>query len=303
MTAATQTRRDGPAKAAPALARTVAALRGHVTGWRRAGERVGMVPTMGGLHDGHIALVRAARAACDRVVVSLFVNPKQFDAPADLASYPANEANDVRALAAEGVDVAFAPSVAEMYPDGFATRVQVSGLTDGLCGDFRPGHFAGVTTVVAKLFAQCLPDAAWFGEKDYQQLLVVRRMVRDLDLPVVIESHPTVRDADGLALSSRNAYLTPAERRIAPALYRAISTVAERVKDGAADSVAECARARDAILAAGFASVDYVEVRDAATLAQLDRVTGPARVLAAARLGKARLIDNVPVGHGGGLHS
>ena len=290
-----QARQKHATAGVPAVIRTVAALRARVAEWRRDRDRVGMVPTMGGLHAGHIALVRAAKAASDRVVVSLFVNPKQFDAPADFAGYPANEAKDIAMLAAEGVDVAFAPTTAEMYPPGFATRVQVAGLTEGLCGDFRPGHFAGVTTVVAKLLAQCLPDAAWFGEKDYQQLLAVRRMVRDLDLPVAIESHPTIRDSDGLALSSRNSHLSAEERRIAPALHRAISAVALRVKDGTASCRAACEAAQRDILAAGFAAVDYVEVRDADTLAPIEHVRRPARVLAAARLGKTRLIDNVPV--------
>ena len=275
--------------------RSVAALRAQLDGWRKAGLRIGLVPTMGGLHDGRLALVRAAKAACERVVVSLFVNPRQFAPAEDLATYPANEAADLRLLHAAAVDVAFAPGAAEIYPPGFATTVSVAGPATGLCADFRPGHFDGVATVVAKLLIQCMPDAAWFGEKDYQQLLVVRRMVRDLDLPVQIVGHPTVRDADGLALSSRNAYLSTDERRIAPALHRAIADVAARVASGAADCAAECAKARAAILAAGFASVDYVEVRDAETLAPVARVTGPARVLAAARLGKARLIDNVPV--------
>lgn len=290
----------GPTRAgAVAVIRGVAGLRTRLDGWRKAGARIGLVPTMGGLHDGHLALVRAARAACDRVVVSLFVNPKQFAPTEDLATYPANEATDLRLLESAGVDIAFAPTAAEMYPPGFATTISLAGPAEGLDSEFRPGHFDGVATVVCKLLIQCLPDAAWFGEKDYQQLLVVRRLVRDLDLPVQIVGHPTVRDADGLALSSRNAYLTPAERRIAPALYRAIAAVAARMAGGAADPALECAAARAAILGAGFASVDYVTVRDAETLAPVPRVTGPARVLAAARLGRARLIDNVPVDQAG----
>jgi pantoate--beta-alanine ligase len=275
--------------------RAVADLRAVVAGWRRSGLRVALVPTMGALHEGHIALVRAALAGADRVVVSLFVNPTQFGPGEDFASYPAREAEDTRLLTAAGAHVLFAPTVAEMYPDGFATTVTVDGLTEGLCGARRPGHFAGVTTVVAKLLGQCQPDLACFGEKDYQQLLAVRRMVRDLDMPVRIIGVPTVRESDGLAMSSRNAYLGADERRIAPALNRAIAAVAQRVANGGADCAAACAEARAALLAAGFASVDYVEVRDAETLAPLGRVAGPARVLAAARLGKARLIDNVPV--------
>jgi pantoate--beta-alanine ligase len=295
MTAGSQAGIERPGSGATAVLRGVAALRAQVGEWRKAGLTVGLVPTMGGLHAGHLALGRAARSASDRVVVSLFVNPRQFGPAEDLASYPANEASDLRALQAAGVDAAFAPAVAEMYPDGFSTTISVAGLGDVLDGVARPGHFDGVATVVAKLLTQCLPDEAWFGEKDYQQLLIVRRVVCDLDLPVRIMGHPTVRDADGLALSSRNAYLDAAERRIAPALYRAIAHVAQRVAGGAADCGPECDRARQAILAAGFAAVDYVEVRDAATLAPVERVRRPARVLAAARLGKARLIDNVPV--------
>jgi len=295
MTTASKAGRERASAGATTTVRSVAALRAQLDGWRKAGMRIGLVPTMGGLHDGHLALVRAAKAACERVVVSLFVNPRQFAPTEDLATYPANEASDLRLLQAAGVDVAFAPGAAEIYPPGFATTISVAGPATGLCADFRPGHFDGVATVVAKLLIECMPDAAWFGEKDYQQLLVVRRMARDLDLPVQIVGHPTVRDADGLALSSRNAYLSGEERRIAPALHRAIADVAARVAGGAADCAAECAKARDAILAAGFSSVDYVDVRDAETLAPVARVAGPARVLAAARLGKARLIDNVPV--------
>lgn len=295
MTAGIQAGIERPRPGVTAALRSVAALRTQVDAWRKAGLSVGLVPTMGGLHAGHLALVRAARAASDRVVVSIFVNPRQFGPAEDLASYPANEAADMNALQAAGVDTAFVPAVAEMYPDGFATTVSVAGLSDGLCGAYRPGHFDGVATVVSKLLIQCLPDVAWFGEKDYQQLLIVRRMVRDLDLPVRVMGHPTVREADGLALSSRNAYLGADERRVAPALHRAIAEVARRVAGGAADCGAECEKARAAILTAGFAAVDYVEVRDAETLAPMARATRPARVLAAARLGKARLIDNVPV--------
>ena len=295
MTAGSQAGVGRPRTGITETLRSVAALRARVGVWRNAGLSVGLVPTMGGLHAGHLALIQAAKAASDRVVVSLFVNPRQFGPTEDLACYPADEASDLRALQAAGVAAAFAPTVAEMYPDGFSTTIAVAGLSDGLDGAFRPGHFDGVATVVAKLLTQCLPDAAWFGEKDYQQLLVVRRMVRDLDLPVRIVGHPTVREADGLALSSRNAYLDADQRRIAPALHRAIADVVRRVSDGAADCGAECEKARAAILAAGFASVDYVAVCDAETLAPMERVTRPARVLAAARLGKARLIDNLPV--------
>jgi len=276
-------------------ARTVAGLRDAVRAWRAAGLRVALVPTMGAIHAGHIGLVRAAQARCERVIVSLFVNPTQFGATEDIASYPADEARDIALLAQAGVDLLFAPSVVEVYPDGFATTVTVSRLTDELCGRFRPGHFAGVATVVTKLLLQAAPDIAVFGEKDYQQLLVVRRLVRDLDIPAEIVGAPTVRDPDGLALSSRNVYLSPSERRAAPALFRTLTAVATRVADGSARCADACAWGADALRAAGFGAIDYIAVCDAATLEVLAQVDRPARVLAAARLGKARLIDNVGV--------
>src|SRR5437763_3688893 len=218
-----------------AVARTVAALRQAVAGWRGRQERVGLVPTMGALHRGHLALVEAARRDCQRVVGSLFVNPKQFGPREDVTAYPRDEAADLAKFRQGGVDLVFAPTVAEMYPGGFATTVQVGGIGDALEGAHRPGHFDGVATVVAKLLLQCLPDAAFFGEKDYQQLLVVRRLVDDLDIPVRIEGVPTVREADGLALSSRNAYLSPDERRTAPLLHRVLrdtAAVLARQPDG-----------------------------------------------------------------------
>src|SRR4029077_14836543 len=205
-----------------AVARSVEALRQAVASWRARQERVGLVPTMGAIHDGHLALVSAARGGCQRVVASLFVNPTQFAPSEDFSAYPRSEAADLGAFRKAGVDLVFIPDVAEMYPPGFATAVEVGGVSEGLDGAFRPGHFAGVATIVAQLLLQCLPDAAYFGEKDYQQLLVVRRLARDLDIPVRIEGVATVREADGLALSSRNAYLSPAERRRAPLLYRVL---------------------------------------------------------------------------------
>ncbi len=278
--------------------RTVAALRGRVAGWRAEGAAVALVPTMGGLHEGHLSLVRRARKEADRVVVSLFVNPAQFGANEDLAAYPANEAADCALLAQEGADAAYAPSVEQMYPAGFVTTVSVGGLTAGLCGAHRPGHFSGVATVVAKLLTQCAPDVALFGEKDYQQLQVVRRLARDLDLPVRIAGVPTVREADGLALSSRNAYLDDAQRRIAPALHRELSTLAAAARDSRTDCAAAANAAAAGLISAGFDSVDYVAVCDAESLTPLSRVTDPARarVFGAAILGRARLIDNLPVG-------
>jgi pantoate--beta-alanine ligase len=261
----------------------------------RGAERIGLVPTMGAIHDGHLALVREAKRACARTVATLFVNPRQFAPSEDLAGYPRDESGDAAKLAAAGCDLLFAPDVNEMYRPGFATTVSVSGLTAGLCGPFRPGHFEGVATIVAKLLIHAMPDAAYFGEKDYQQLLVVRRMARDLDLPVEIVGVPTVRAPDGLALSSRNAYLTPAERAVAPALHRTLAETVERLADGTTLAADEIARVLIALGRAGFQKIDYVAVCDAETLAPLVRVTAPARVLAAAWLGKARLIDNVPV--------
>jgi pantoate--beta-alanine ligase len=277
-----------------AVARSVAALRQVVGEWRRAGLRVGLVPTMGAIHAGHLALVGAARGQGDRVVASLFVNPKQFGPAEDFAAYPRDEAADRAAFAEGGVDLVFAPTVEEMYPDGFATTVQVGGPSGGMDGAHRPGHFDGVATVVGKLLLQCLPDAAYFGEKDYQQLTVVRRMARDLDIPVRIEGVPTVRETDGLALSSRNVYLSAAERQTAPLLYRVLCDVAAAVRrapDAPADALA---RGLAALRAAGFVP-DYLELRDAESLAPMPRLKGPARLLAAARLGRTRLIDNVPV--------
>jgi len=275
--------------------RPVAELREAVRGWRREGLSVGLVPTMGAIHDGHLSLVRALRPRCDRIVVSLFVNPTQFGANEDIATYPANEELDAARLAGAGVDLLYAPRVADMYPDGFATTVTVSGITEGLCGAFRPGHFAGVATVVSKLLLQAAPDIAIFGEKDYQQLQVIRRMARDLDIPVEIAGAPTVREADGLALSSRNFYLSPEERAAAPALYRTLKAVAGQVAGGTADCAAACRTAERDLLDAGFQSVDYIAVCDAETLQPLARADRPARVLGAARLGRARLIDNLAV--------
>ncbi len=276
------------------VVRSARLLRDRVAAWRATGHGVGLVPTMGGIHDGHLALIEAARAACRRVVVSLFVNPRQFGAGEDLASYPADEGRDALRIAGVGADLLFAPGIDEMYPEDFATTVAVSGLTDDLCGAHRPGHFAGVTTVVTKLFNQCEPDAAWFGEKDYQQLVVIRRLAADLALPVEIHAVPTVREPDGLALSSRNAYLSAAERRVAPALHRTLAGIAGRLAGGA-DADAETAGGRAGLAAAGFDAVEYLELRDAGTLRPLRAADRPARLLAAARLGRARLIDNVPV--------
>ena len=275
--------------------RDAAALRQRIAAWRSAGERVGLVPTMGGIHDGHLALVRAAREGCDRVVATLFVNPKQFGPSEDFATYPRNNASDARLLAEGGAGLLFAPGMEEMYPEGFATRVSVSGVTEGLCGAHRPGFFDGVATAVCKLFMQALPDAAYFGEKDYQQLRMVRRMVADLAIPVDIVPVATVREADGLALSSRNDYLTASERRNAPTLYRVLSAIATSLEGGKRSVADLTVWGLGELEGAGFGPIDYLEVRDADTLRPIEFIETPARVLAAAWLGKARLIDNVAV--------
>jgi pantoate--beta-alanine ligase len=277
------------------IVRTIADLRSHITSWRSTGARVGLVPTMGALHDGHLALVKAARAECERVVATIFVNPKQFAPNEDLDAYPRREEADLAMLRSAGIALVFMPGTAEMYPPGFATRVRVAGLTDCLCGAHRPGHFDGVSTVVTKLLIQSLPDVAYFGEKDYQQLVVVRRLARDLDISVRIAGVPTVRDTDGLALSSRNAYLSPEERRVAPALARVLQRMAAALVVQSAAVANEIARGIADLESAGFA-VEYLEIRDADTLAPVtETITGPARVFAAAHLGRTRLIDNLPI--------
>jgi pantoate--beta-alanine ligase len=256
--------------------------------------RIALVPTMGALHEGHLDLVRDASARADRVVVSIFVNPTQFAPTEDFGSYPRQETSDLAKLAPLGVHAVFAPTAAEMYPAGFATRITVDGPARGLESVSRPHFFGGVATVVAKLFIACAPDVAIFGEKDYQQLLVVRRMAADLGLPVTVIGHPTIRAGDALALSSRNAYLSEAERAAAPRLNAALEAAAAAIRAGAPAAAALDA-ARHDLAAAGF-SVDYVELRDAETLAEVEDTRGrPLRLLAAARLGKTRLIDNIAV--------
>ena len=276
------------------LVRTVADLRAPVGAWRRAGQRVGFVPTMGALHEGHLSLVRLARARADHVVASIFVNPTQFGPNEDFDAYPRDEARDAALLAEAGCDLVFAPSVAEMYPAGASTTVTVAGVSEPLDGLARPGHFAGVATVVTKLLNQCAPDVAVFGEKDFQQLQVIRRLVRDLDIPVEIVGGPTARAEDGLALSSRNAYLSAAERPIAGRLNVVLRDVLQRLRAGAPVEATE-QRAVSELLAAGFSKVDYVEARVPETLARLGPgpASGPIRVLAAAHLGRTRLIDNM----------
>jgi pantoate--beta-alanine ligase len=276
------------------VARTIPALRRSIAAFRSAGETVALVPTMGALHDGHLALVRRAKRHADRVAVSIFVNPAQFAPHEDLASYPRRLHQDLAALTPFGVDLVWAPSARVMYPDGFATLIVPQGAASaGLEDKFRPHFFGGVATVVAKLLTQCMPDAAVFGEKDYQQLAVVTQLSRDLDLPVKIIGAPIVREKDGLAMSSRNVYLSPQERAIAPTLHRVLKECARKIRAGR--PVREVlAKGREAIKRAGFA-LDYLEAREAETLkpAASQRRNGPLRLLVAAKIGKTRLIDNV----------
>ncbi|HSV04218.1 MAG TPA: pantoate--beta-alanine ligase [Phenylobacterium sp.] len=278
------------------IVRTVADLRARVAAWKGAGERIALVPTMGALHEGHLSLIRLARANAARVVASLFVNPTQFGPNEDFAAYPRDETRDAALLAKAGCDLLYAPGVTDMYPERFATAVTVRGVSEPLDGAARPGHFTGVATVVAKLLLQCGPDVAVFGEKDYQQLQVIRRLVVDLDIPVEVLGGPTARAQDGLALSSRNAYLTPEQRRAAPELYATLQAAAARLRAGEPVADVEVA-ARDRLMAAGFQRVDYVEARRPDDLARLGPgpIEGPARLLAAAVLGRARLIDNLEV--------
>jgi pantoate--beta-alanine ligase len=277
----------------PVVVDTVLALRGAIRDWRRDGLSVAMVPTMGALHDGHISLVRAALSTADRCIVSIFVNPAQFAPTEDLDKYPRQLARDLDRLTQAGAHLAFTPAVSEMYPEGFATRISVGGPSSGLESDFRPTFFEGVATVVAKLFLQALPDRAIFGEKDYQQLCVVRKLCRDLDLPVDIVGAPTVRDADGLAMSSRNAYLGAAELDVARQLNVILRQAAVELAAGT-DESSVTAKAAAALLEAGFDRVDYVAARESLTLAPWRR-DSDGRLLAAAWLGRTRLIDNVEV--------
>lgn len=276
------------------IVRTVSELRRSVAEWRAAGENVAVVPTMGALHEGHLSLVRAALASADRVIVTLFVNPKQFNSAADLAAYPRTEFEDAAKLAPLGADLLFCPDGDEMYPAGFATTISIAGVSEGLCGAQRPGHFDGVATVVAKLFLQTQADLAFFGEKDFQQLHVVKRLAADLNIPIDVIGCPTIREDDGLAMSSRNIRLSAADRKTAAALAAALTEAATRIQEGASveDAIAD---ACDRILSAGFQSVEYLELRAEDDLAPLSSLARDGRLIVAAHLGGTRLIDNVPV--------
>jgi len=276
------------------IIRDIIALRAALADLRAAGGGVALVPTMGALHDGHMALVEEARRHARHVVTSIFVNPTQFAPTEDLSTYPRREATDAHMLAEAGVAILWAPTVEKVYPDGFASSITVGGVAEPLEGAHRPGHFAGVATVVAKLFNQVQPDIALFGEKDWQQLAVIRRMARDLDFPLDIIGVRIQRDEHGLALSSRNAYLTDEERQQALALPRALGEAARRIAKGA-DVAQALAHASDQLTAHGFGPIDYVSLCDPDTLQPLDRLDRPGRLLAAAKLGRTRLIDNLAV--------
>ena len=276
------------------IIRSLGELRAQTGDWRKTGQTIGVVPTMGALHQGHLSLARAAREQCDRVIVTIFVNPKQFNDPDDLKNYPRTEQEDARKLESIGVDLIYVPDPDQIYPDGFATTVSVSGLTDMLCGEARPGHFDGVATVVSKLFLQTSADFAFFGEKDYQQLQIVRRMAADLNIPVDVIGCPTIREEDGLAMSSRNLLLSDRSRVYAPVLAEVMQDMQEKLRKGIAmDEILPEAQAR--IMAAGFNKIDYLELRDGTDLSRLVNAKPDARLFAAAWLAGVRLIDNIAV--------
>ncbi|QFT74454.1 pantoate--beta-alanine ligase [Ruegeria sp. THAF33] len=278
---------------APIL-RSLAELRAKTTTWRRNGEGIGVVPTMGALHEGHLSLAQAAKQGCDRVIVTIFVNPKQFNNPEDLANYPRTEHEDAQKLAPYGVDAIYVPDPQEIYPEGFSTTVSVAGLTDVMEGPFRPGHFEGVSTVVAKLFLQTQADRAYFGEKDYQQLLVVRRMARDLNIPIEVIGCPTVREPSGLAMSSRNLLLSPQGLEIAEQMNSVMRQVADDLAKGA-DFAVLAQDAKETLLKVGFTEVEYIDLRCAETLESLSNASQPARLFVTAWADGVRLIDNIPV--------
>lgn len=276
------------------IVRTVADLRAQVAQYRRSGASIGLVPTMGALHDGHLTLVRSAKLDNTRVIATIFVNPKQFGPTEDLTRYPRDEAADVALLKEVGADLLFAPDAGEMYPKGFSTSVLVGGISQHLEGVSRPQFFNGVATVVTKLLLQAAPDRAYFGEKDFQQLQVVRRMVRDLNIPVAIVAAPTIREADGLAMSSRNRYLSPAQRKIASALPQVMHDTVAELRGGLA-AAPIIANAKGRLHQAGFDRVDYLELCDEATLQPIPIARAPSRLFVAAYVGATRLIDNWPV--------
>ncbi len=281
--------------ARPDVVETIAAVRQRVADARGAGQSIGLVPTMGALHEGHLSLIRRARERTGCVVVSIFVNPTQFVAGEDLDSYPRTLEADVDACGRIGADLVFAPSVEVMYRPDAVTTVRVSGLTETLCGPHRPGHFEGVTTVVSKLFNIVQPDVAFFGQKDAQQAIVLRKMVEDLDMPIEVEVCPTVREPDGLAMSSRNAYLSAEQRQQAVSLYRALDGARQAIADGQRDATTLIARMRETLQSAGPCRIDYVDIVHPTTLEPVDPVTCPVLIALAVRIGRSRLIDNIVV--------
>lgn len=276
------------------IIRQLAQLRALTTHWHRAGEIIGVVPTMGALHDGHLSLVGAAKESCDRVIVTIFVNPKQFNQSSDLDNYPRTEIEDAAKLARFSVDAIYVPEVSQIYPEGFVTTVSVGGMTNVLCGAHRAGHFDGVATVVTKLFTQTAADKAFFGEKDFQQLMVVTRLARDLDIPVEVIGCPTIREEDGLAMSSRNLLLSDRARVKAALLFEVMQEVAEKLSAGAPFADLQTA-AVTRLASGGFTDIDYFELRSKAQLAPLETANEPARLFAAAWLAGVRLIDNIDV--------
>ena len=277
------------------LAQDIKACRSAVAQARRDGKAIGLVPTMGAMHKGHVSLIDAARERCDFVVVTTFVNPTQFEPGTDVDAYPNTPEADLAACESTGADLVFSPGASAIYPGGRCATVHVPGVTEGLCGAHRPGHFDGVATIVTKLFNIVPADVAFFGEKDYQQLAMIRTLVRDLNIPIEIVGCPTIREPDGLACSSRNAYLSETERKQAACLSRALFAAVAGVRGGQCDVRMITAAIRDGILAAGPAEIEYVEVVDAASLESLDKIDRPARICLAVRIGSCRLIDNVGV--------
>lgn len=274
------------------IIRTSPELRAAVNAYRKQGKRIAFVPTMGALHAGHLALIEFARKHADVVVSSIFVNPKQFGPNEDYQTYPRQEEADCEKLASKNVEIAYLPDAKSMFPEGFSTKISVEGIKEGLCGASRPGFFDGVALVVSKLLIQVMPDVAVFGEKDYQQLLVITQMAKDLDLPIEIKGAPIVREQDGLAMSSRNVYLNVEERQIAPTIFQTLQLIAGKLQQESVESVLNWGK--EQLASKGF-RVDYLELRDAAMLKPLDNLHKPARLLVAAFLGKCRLIDNIAV--------
>jgi pantoate--beta-alanine ligase len=276
------------------IVRSINDLRSHVRKWKKSDESISIVPTMGALHAGHLSLVREAKSLTDRVIVTLFVNPSQFDSPEDLDKYPRNEDDDIDKLNSYNIDLLYAPQTDEIYPIGHSTKIVVSGVSRGLCGDFRPGHFDSVATVVGKLLIQSLADKAFFGEKDFQQLHVIKRMVADLDLPVEIVHCKTIREHDQLALSSRNSQLSSNDRKIAPIFAQTLFVAARQIEEGV-DVATVIHNSKEKLIMSGFSKIDYIELRAESDLRALSKFDESGRIMAAVYLGNVRLIDNVEI--------